>query len=271
MSGKTVAQLLTLPFCLLGLGMVETATAQSCTNSACLQSAIDAANADSHPQSMHSITLAAGSYSLAAGVQVRSTVQINGNGSIITLIQNDAIFISSSGRLTLNEVTLNNPTGGCIVNSGTVTLNSSTLRSCINGTLAFSFGGILNFFGGTVTLNSSWITGNSSAGAGGGILNQGTVTLNSSIISNNTSQDGGGIFNDGGGTVTLNSSTISGNRVTSQGGGIRNFGEVTLNKSSIYGNSAPVAGGGGGIYNVGILTLDKFSSVTLNTVENIAP
>jgi hypothetical protein len=94
-----------------------------------------------------------------------------------------------------------------------LTLNNVTVR----GNSASTGGGIFNY--GTVTINNSTISGNSTDGAGGGISNSGTVTLTNSTVAGNSADSipgGGGIWNDG--VVTLNNSTVSGNSA--------NFGDI---------------------------------------------
>jgi hypothetical protein len=104
--------------------------------------------------------------------------------------------------------------------------------------------------------------------AGGGIAtgtfgpgSTGTLTLNNSVVTNNTSPGtgnfdgvGGGIANNQG-VVTLNSSQVTGNFAGGpQGGGIVTgnlaggpgpTASLTLNKSAVNDNTAPLAGGGG--------------------------
>src|SRR6266566_4769802 len=97
---------------------------------------------------------------------------------------------------------------------------------------------------GTLTLNNSTISGNSTSSNGGGIDNIGTLTLNNSTVSGNTSYlSGGGIFNDATGILTLNNSTVSGNLADS-GGGISNGGTLTVINSTISDNVAQRPGGG---------------------------
>jgi len=97
---------------------------------------------------------------------------------------------------------------------------------------------------GTLTLNNSTISGNSTSSNGGGIDNIGTLTLNNSTVSGNTSYlSGGGIFNDATGILTLNNSTVSGNLADS-GGGISNGGTLTVINSTISDNIAERSGGG---------------------------
>ena len=192
------------------------------------------------------------------------------------------------GNLTLTGLALtggNSQFGGALLNvEGSVTLNSVRV---LNNVAAMGGGGLASgvvdptHLGpiGTLTLNSTIVSGNATLaamGGGGGILNHaGTTTLNNSIVSNNTSGGGGGGIASGsanGGaagssTLTLNQSQVTDN--TSNGGpfagagGIANGGVATLTNSQVDGNSAPGASGGG-ILNHGTMTLTN-SQVNTNT------
>jgi serine/threonine protein kinase len=98
---------------------------------------------------------------------------------------------------------------------------------------------------GTLTLINSRVSGNTSSGLGGGILNNsiGKLALIDSAVSGNTANYGGGIYNLNG-TLTLTNSTVSGNMAKKEGGGIYNFGKLTLTNSTVSGNTASGLGGG---------------------------
>jgi len=85
---------------------------------------------------------------------------------------------------------------------------------------------------------------------GGGISNIGTLTINTSTISGNSTGGGygGGISNEGYGTLTISDSTISGNEGSGRGGGIYNAWQLGIHNSTISGNVASFASGGG-VYN----------------------
>src|SRR5439155_24678389 len=115
-------------------------------------------------------------------------------------------------------------------------------------------GGLANSLVGTLTLNHSTISGNSSYG-GGGICNSGAVFITNSTVSGNTvtvRNGGGGLYNVYG-TLTLTNSTVSGNTVNgtvnSRGGAIENWGTLTLTNSTISGNAANGGFTFGGVYN----------------------
>src|SRR6266566_2685553 len=139
---------------------------------------------------------------------------------------------------------------------------------------------------GNLTLQGLTITGGTTGGMGGGILNlEGTLTLNHSQVSGNAAQ-GGPMSNGGGiasgtlgtgplGTTTLNASQVTGNTAATGGGGIasgtggmgtNSASTLVLNSSQVTGNTAkggPRAGAGG-IANGGTATLNA-SQVTGNT------
>jgi hypothetical protein len=130
---------------------------------------------------------------------------------------------------------------------------------------------------GTLTLNSSAVTGNTTEADAGGILNRaGTAVLNASRVSYNTSGSGGGIASGPGNPdspVTGSSLILNGSRVDhntaaegggeASGGGIANGGSAVLRGSSVDHNSAP-GGAGAGIFNHGTMTITG-SQITGNT------
>ena len=121
--------------------------------------------------------------------------------------------------------------------------------------------------GKTVTMRELTITGGSTVGGGGGILNDhGTLTLINMTVSGNTSGSGGGINVDGttsgSASLTVINSTISGNTSTSSGGGIYSFGTggaatLIITNSTISGNNADIHGGG------------LYLSATTSTLTNV--
>ena len=194
----------------------------------------------------HTIDLAPGIYSLTAveadsnGLPiVNCEITINGNGA--TLSRDGAapefqfFEISSSGSLTLNDLTLD---GG---------------HSPEEGGAIYNHGGDLNIFG-------SWISNNTADLSGGGISNNGGVLfIQDSTVQNNSTPDylpvpysvGGGIYSING-SVTIIDSTISDNYVDRSGGGIYiEGGSLSINQSLISSNGLGVADGGDGAANGG--------------------
>ena len=172
----------------------------------------------------------------------------------------------TSGQLTISkDLVISGPGSGDLTISGN---NASRVFDIPAGDVAISGvtiadgntsgigGGISN--SGTLTLNESSISGNSSTGfgGGGGIFNGGTVNLNSSTITNNFgSIGGGGIFSNAFGSLLITNTTISDNNTPSSGGGIASFGALTVTKSTISDNTA--GSNGGGVYS------DTGNNVTL--------
>lgn len=154
--------------------------------------------------------------------------------------------------------------GGGIYNlSGTVDISGNVMitENHADGNNG-SGGGILNDVGGTLTIEDSEITLNTSTRAGGGIEDNGgaegsveltDVTLNGNAAGINPG-NGGGLHVTGMGNVTIMGGTVNDN-AGSQGGGLWNgTGMMTVTNVEISGNTAFGAAstdGGGGIFNNG--------------------
>jgi uncharacterized repeat protein (TIGR01451 family) len=106
-----------------------------------------------------------------------------------------------------------------------VTISGLTIA---NGFSPDSGGGMLN--GGSLTIASSTLSGNSASSFGGGVWNNsGSVTITNSTLSGNGAVvDGGGIFNSNSGTVRITNSTLSGNFANVGGGIYLNFDSLTM-------------------------------------------
>jgi len=104
-------------------------------------------------------------------------------------------------------------------------------------------GPVLDVNGGIVVLQNLTITGADDTDDGGAIQNDGTLTIESSTLTGNRADNGGGVFN--GGTLTVIGSTISGNHAEFDGGGIdHGNGTATILNSTISGSTANRDGGG---------------------------
>ena len=129
--------------------------------------------------------------------------------------------------------------GGGIFNDtgGRLSITNSTLSG--NSVVIGGGGGIDNEASSAADVASSTLSGNVSGGDGGGILNAGTLTVNSSTLSGNTANNGGGITNGGSATATY--STISSNVAATTGGGIEQTGsgQTTARNMLLAGNTAP--------------------------------
>jgi hypothetical protein len=169
---------------------------------------------------------------------------------------------------TLNGNSALNGNGGGIASNGELGRATLQIASCvIGGNSAGNLGGgVLNQGDSGIAnllIDSTWLTGNTGSG-GGGIGNMGgTLTVSSSAISGNSALngDGGGIANFGqlqsSTSAQIANSTLSGNSATNgSGGGVVNVGlprasaSVRILYTTLSGNSAGGShGGGGGIAN----------------------
>ena len=190
---------------------------------------------------------------------------VNLTGALPTL--DSDLTIAGPGA---DQFTVRRDTGGdyriFLVSSGTQVSISGITISGGNVPLGTDGGGILNN-GGTLTITSSTLSGNSAGNDGGGISNEGgTLTITSSTLSGNTASQGGAIFNDEG-TLTITSSTISDNSARAGGGVVSDTDlsgvTTTITNSTISGNSATVRGGG--FFNFDGLSVIEHSTITNNT------
>ncbi len=191
----------------------------------------------------------------AGAGSLRQAIALACDGGLVDFAGNDTIYLNSTltitRRLTIDSsghtITLNGDSGGdgspnvrifYIGSSGIVTL---TYLNIVSGTIADNGGGIYNL--GTLIVQSSTLSSNSSEW-GGGIYNGGMLTVQDSTLSGNSSatHNGGGIYNSG--TLTVRNSTFSGNSTAYYGGGLFSAGTLTVQNSTFSGNSAGVYGGG---------------------------
>lgn len=203
----------------------------------------------------------------AALINAITTANTNNQDDTITLTAN----------ITLTSV--NNPLNGLpviLADSGNSLViegdNFSISRSSAGGTPEFRIFQI--DVGADVTINDLTITNGHITGDGGGVFNEGTLTINDSFITGNSvtpagSSADGGIFNDG--TLTITNSTIS-NNSAGDGGGIGNYGALTITNSTFSGNQAvstdTSAAYGGAIYNNDSLTIQNSTFSGNNTIGN---
>jgi CSLREA domain-containing protein len=191
------------------------------------------------------------------GARINFLPGVNFPSQTITLALDELTIPATANGLFIDASNLSAPVtisgnhAGRVFNvPPTSTLAIHSLR-ITGGTVSGNGGGIL--IGGTCTVLSSTISGNS-ASSGGGIANSGTGAIHSSTISGNSGQSGSGIFNSN--SLTIHSSTLSGNSgggfAENFGGGISNSGTCTVHHSTLSANSAD---SGGGIVNAGTFRL----------------
>lgn len=114
---------------------------------------------------------------------------------------------------------------------------------------SYDSGGAIYAFDADLSLSKVVVSGNSTTGtgSGGGVSANQNITVDSSTISGNNSAGGEGGINTGGDRVTITNSTISGNHATHDAGGldIGSSDQPTLvQNSTISGNTANLNGGG---------------------------
>ena len=121
----------------------------------------------------------------------------------------------------------------------------------------YSYGG-----SGALSLSQLTITG----GSLGAIVSLRPLNLTDVVIdSNTTTGSGGGIYQAGGGVLTLIGVTVSNNQSAHSGGGIYLFnGLVSVEDSTISGNQVTANGGGGGIDIGSSATGFSFSHTTIS-------
>jgi hypothetical protein len=212
--------------------------------------------------------------SATGDLDIAEDLKIDGAGAGQTIVKggpgwDDRIFdvVSYAAVVVLNGVTItkgNASRGGGISNIGTLELNNSIISGNTSSSVG---GGIYHSSGGTLKLNSSIISGNT-AGAGGGVASvNATVLLTNSAIDGNSASNGGGGISSLNSTLTLTSTTISGNTTTSDYGGGISSGDSTLTVigSTISGNTAHL--GAGGIKNSGSMLTLANSTISGNTAH----
>ena len=208
---------------------------------------------------------------------ISSSLIIDG-GNLITLQSNGTFrLFDVSGTLTLKNLTLtggSSPTCG-----GAVHVNGPNYSLVLNGvritgnSSAGNGGGLCVEQGGGATITNSQFNANHANGSGGGVYITGVVDIIGSDISGNSAgNNGGGVAVAAGGAAYITASTVAGNSTpsdgvgvlpgTQAGGGIYNAGSLTINTSSVAVNTASF---GGGIYNAG-----GQASITLSTIAGNA-
>lgn len=181
--------------------------------------------------------------------------------------------VRSKGNLSLHRVTATGnrvtgagASGGALLNEGgTVTVTNSNLSN----NSAVRAGGAIEASGGRTQVDDTTMSGNVAGpmpGNGGALhlTGVGNVTVNRSVVTDNTAgSEGGGLWNSGGGTMTVAGTTLTGNIANGvdpdNGGGalFNDGGSLTVNTSTVSDNSAVQgSGSGGGVFNnAGTLTV----------------
>ena len=222
-----------------------------------LRDAVDAANANPGADIIVFDAGATGTITLTTGqIDITDDLTITGLGAATSTV-------SGNNASKIFYIYNNNA-------SLTVSISGLTLTDG-NATDQWGGGAVANW-GNDLTLSSVVVTGNESAGRGGGVFSgfpysgngrTAPVTIIDSEISNNTSaSDGGGLALYKLGDVTITNTTISANTASNDGGGIYilDTGVVTMSGTVVSGNES--TGGTGGVWSKSNL------SITTSTFEN---
>lgn len=160
-----------------------------------------------------------------------------------------AIRVNLNGLLTLDHCIVTNnraASGGGVDNfQGTVNIINDTILS--NNEATTDDGGSIYNNGGQVLVIDSTITTSTAHNAGGGIYNTsaGNITLTRTIISSNQAGDGGGTYNANSSSLSARYCSFTDNSATDQGGGVDNTdGILSIFSSTFANNQAGSAGGG---------------------------
>jgi hypothetical protein len=244
-------------------------------STAALVTAIQTANGAGTPQRLHLRPACTYTLTAAAATGARGDDGLPIITNDITLVGNDAVIRREStnkfrifevaGTLTLERLSIfggdagHNTGGGILSAHGTV----SAIESVIVHNIADSGAGISNDSG-QLALIDTWVRSNttvpSAGGGGGGIYNDGQLfTQHGSIDNNEANTSGGGVYNELGGTMSVNDTWMDGNKAHLRGGGLYNGtgGEATFTRGQIKYNKAGLFGGG--IYNAA-----GSSAITIN-------
>ncbi|PKL75386.1 MAG: hypothetical protein CVV27_15630, partial [Candidatus Melainabacteria bacterium HGW-Melainabacteria-1] len=135
--------------------------------------------------------------------------------------------------------------GALCFNGGSPTINNV---SFFNNAASNAGAGIFNFGSANPTLNNLNFSSNTANNGGGLYVNSGTVTVNNSVFSGNTSNGplgGGGVYvSNGGANANLTKVVFSGNTAPNGGGMYTVTSNPTLSNVIFTGNSASTQGGG---------------------------
>ncbi len=184
----------------------------------------------------HGIHSRNGAYTIVT----RGSIQGNQGGGLYTTLS----------TAELSQVTIALNTGGGGVHNTGATMSHLKLSQCtvISNTTTGAGGGVASTLNGAVAqIYGTRISGNTAAGAGGGVYNGATMTIVGSTIDGNQGRSGGGI-DHAGATLTMSNDTVTGNTVTDNGGGIYVRADANLTNVTIANNSPAGAVTGGSIY-----------------------
>jgi len=208
-------------------------------------------------------------------------VIIGGHGTQISRTPSANPFrildVAAGGVLTLGNVTVANGVltssgerAGGIRDAGTLVLQHVRLT----GNNSAGFGGGLSIENGAqATVSGSELDGNVTDGVGGAIFNDGRLLIDRSTLTGNEAPfgSGGAIYTNTGSTTWISSTVVTRNSAKLHGGGIFNTAAIMLSGDRVTFNEAS-QGGGGGISNASSGTVSLlFTVVASNSPDNCSP
>lgn len=224
-------------------------------------------------ENSHASNLGGGLYSYKSNLKIEnSTIRQNkaDDGGGVTL--REGITVVSQSSIQKNQAV---ESGGGIWVSGD---DMAITNTHIESNLARNGGALYNRNQGNVTINSSFISGNTATANGGGFLNANDSDIqvvNSLISGNKAGNGGGGLYNAN--VATLYNCTISGNNANTGGGIYRSGGVQTVLNCIIWANSQGMAGEGTTSYSIvqgggsGVNTVDEDPRFVNSPVFSTAP
>ncbi|MCB9851674.1 MAG: autotransporter-associated beta strand repeat-containing protein [Phycisphaerales bacterium] len=181
---------------------------------------------------------------LISELSVSSPIVIEGQGHVIERDSganlNQMIFVSTTGELTLRELTLRN---GASSHGGAVRVTSGTLTmidcQVMDSSGHFGGGAILAQNNSDVTLERVIMTNNVTDSGNGGALEMvgGTLAIRDSVFAGNTARSGSAVYIDGVNQPLVANSIFSGNYADGNGGAVWNKnGTITLVNCTLVNN-----------------------------------
>lgn len=222
------------------------------TDSVGLIAAVQAANADPGPDTIHlasgsDYAFAAGSFSSSALPLIVDELTIVGNGATVRRDSPSGFrLITNDANLTINNLTIANGslgTGAGIRNNGQLFLNNCTMSENRGGG---NGGAIFTAIGTRVEATGTLFHRNSAGGSSGGVIysDRADIVFTDCTFTENDASQGGAINNAG--SAIVDRCTFTGNFTTSGlGGAINNFNQGTLEvtASTFTANQAGTSGG----------------------------
>lgn len=250
-------------------------TSGTCPGSCSIRVAMAALGAAGGPVVIHSRY---SPYVLTNGELLAATpVQLVGDGAATTVVDANhasrVLHVTAPSPVAVSGLTLQNgtatntapagPYGGIVLASTSMSISDTTLTGGLAVPAASGVGGGLACYGPTTTtaysvaLTRVTVTQNQ-AYSGGGVVETDkhcSLTISSSTISNNQAAGvppsggrgfAGGVYETGGGSLTISQSTIDSNTATTSGGGIDEDGggTLTVTQTTVSNNTAVSEAGG---------------------------